>query len=204
MAISEAQKLHWLNQDLWTLEEAAHLLAGHEPGAQPPPVAAIDKKISTADLATRLEAVIHAQAANLNFTKSVQTASEALTRAIECQALSCAKSKWVRPAEVIRWACESGLWPQFPYSFSDLVGRPAPLALVPVKKRTIQADWILNSIRTMGYEPSKLPRKPNGGLGWRGEVQKKLRPLGQPPNLTEAHFKKLWQQLRDTGEIYEI
>jgi hypothetical protein len=56
----------------------------------------------------------------------------------------------------------------------------------------------------MGYEPSKLPRKPNGGLGWRGEVQKKLRPLGQPPNLTEAHFKKLWQQLRDTGEIYEI
>lgn len=204
MAISEAQKLSWLKQDLWTLAEAAHLLAGHEPGVQPPLVAVIDKKVYTADLDTRLEAVIYAHAENLNFTQSVQTAYEALTRAIECQTLSCAKNKWLRPAEVIRWVCQSGLWPQFPFSDSDLVGRPAPTALLAVKQRTIQTDWILNTIRTMGYEPSKLPRKPNGGLGWRGEVQKRLPYLNHPPNLTVPKYKKLWQHLRDSGEINEI
>ncbi|MEK0417836.1 MAG: hypothetical protein RI949_1842 [Pseudomonadota bacterium] len=204
MTIPEAQKAQWLKQDLWTLDEAAYLLVGHKPGALPPSVKKIDTKIYTKNLDNRLEATIQAHTEYLNFRQSVRSAHEALTRAIESQNLLCVKNKWVHPADVIRWASEADLWPEFPFSSSHLADRPAPPISTPIKKRTIQADWILKTIRAMGYEPSKLPRKPNGHLGWRGEVKRKLPPKQQPLDLTEKRFDKLWQELRASGEIREI
>lgn len=70
-------------------------------------------------------------------------------------------------------------------------------------KRTRQGNAILETLREMGVEPTRLPYREPGKKGFRSDVRKKL--LASRRDLfTEKSYEKSWQRLRDSGCVCEI
>lgn len=187
MTISKERMQHWLRQDLWTFDEASHLLAGVEPGSDTPPQKRIPREIWEENLAVRLEAMTQANSETLAFQAAVIGAREAINRAVDSRALQLVKGKWIGPSELIRWAVVRQL-PNCPFNLDSLANRPASHISLEQKRIAEKKDWILRTLRGMGQEPSKLPTMKVGRPGWRDAVKKKLPPLGLAPKMTEKQL----------------
>ena len=199
MTISDERKKHWLRQDLWTVEEASFLLAGVEPGSEPPAPKRIKRLKEGASLKVRLDAMTEANADSLAFKASLTDSREAISRAVESRALELVEGKWIEPAKLIKWAVLKQL-PNYPFKLDSLGNWQANHTLGQ-KKRTEIVVWILATLRNMHLQPSRLSKTKTGMPGWRDAVKKELPPLHQAPNMSENQFKKLWQELRKSGEI---
>lgn len=200
MTISDERKKHWLRQDLWTVDEASFLLAGVEPGSEPPPPKRVKRLKQGASLKVRLNAMTKANSEFLAFKTSLTDSREAISRAVKSRALQLVEGKWIEPAELIKWAVLKQL-PNCPFKLDSLANWPTAYHTLGQKKRTEKADWILATLRDMLLEPSRLSKTKTGMPGWRDAVKKKLPPLDHAPNMSENQFKKLWQELRKSGEI---
>jgi len=92
----------WLNIDLWTVEEAAWLLAGVDP--------------NSADLIPERPLGLEAQ-----IRVRYRQALEALQRADLAEKITTTQcGKYLVTESVIAWACDGKKWPAFPFTPDDL------------------------------------------------------------------------------------
>lgn len=76
---------------------------------------------------------------------------------------------------------------------------PAPAtAAAPLSRQKHQELEILRTLRELGYDPMRLPRRPAGTPTAKAEARAKL------PKLTPKMFDKAWERLRGYGEIAEV
>lgn len=71
----------------------------------------------------------------------------------------------------------------------------------PVSRAVAQDAAILQAIRSMGYDPLKLPVPPAGRRGVKADVRAALEKKNQIFPTRSKVFEKAWQRLRDAGEI---
>jgi len=145
--LSDARKKHWLRQDLWTIAEAASLLAGQDPTDLPPAIRRLNKDVYSKGLEERLGALIEAHSPHIDFGKARIDALDAIGRAISAGHLQNVHEKWLRPADVIGWASKTGLWSGFPYAGKDATPPRCNQTEAPLAASTRERDELTPLIR---------------------------------------------------------
>jgi hypothetical protein len=194
MTISKESKSHWLSQDLWTLAEAASLLAGKEPTDLAPSIKRLNKDVYSKGLEDRLRALVEAHSPHIDFEKARSDALDSIDRAVSAGHLKSVHEKWLRPKDVIRWALKTGQWSDFPYTAED-AATPLGNRTIPPAERTRERDGLTPLIREALQKASN--RSSNA------EVLAILRSWTEPPrrrhplvDVTDGEIK--W--LNESGE----
>ena len=114
--MDEHRKTYWLSRELWTLSEASALLIGVDP-KNPPVISMRRGKPLSASLAHRLDAMIAPNSRYLDYVRHKEMALKELRDAVTLKKLNIygplVQDFKVLPSEVIRWATQSGKWPEF-------------------------------------------------------------------------------------------
>lgn len=71
----------------------------------------------------------------------------------------------------------------------------------PLQRTAAQDEAILAALRKNGYEPTELPKPPQGKPGVKAQIRKELK--GKHPlfPVRSTIFEKAWQRLRSQGDI---
>ncbi len=106
-------------------------------------------------------------------------------------------------AEVIHdWLGTSGMTSEFDFSASTISKPKTDSVTPPMSRRKSQQEAILAELRSMGYDPKKLPPIVKGGRGIKHEIWQQCEPK-KTTFVSKNVFKKAWQELRDQDEIQE-
>ena len=104
---------------------------------------------------------------------------------------------YINKAQLLPWLHEKG----YTELADGLSIRPSGgiQPIKPLQASAAQRAAILVAIQQLGYDPENLPKAPKGMTG----VKKQVRDLvdGQPPFTASSSFDKIWQQMRQDGDI---
>lgn len=192
----EAQKKHWLSQDLWTIAEAASLLSGQDPTDLPPAIKRLNKDVYSKGLKERLGALIEAHSLHIDIGKARLDAIDAIERAISAGHLQRVHEKWLRPADVIGWASKSDLWSGFPYAVEDAVppiGNRTEAPLAAINRERDELTPLIREALLTATNPSSNAEVLSILRSWT-EPTKTRHPLVE---ITDGEIK--W--LDETGEV---
>jgi hypothetical protein len=206
---------HWDFTDVFTAKEAAALIRGLDPNGSDIP--------ETDPVLSRIRAAYHKALEwhRVHFSSSLDLdeREELDSMYLQCMAMSTTGivyEAWMQKdlgsqlhfqkfsrAELARWLAADGKASKYsfhastPNAESD---QSTACNRVPPKGQR-QEERIIELLRTKGYDPSQLPKRPRQGYGSGVKAEMKSLALREPQLFTESTFNKAWDRLRKNGCI---